>query len=131
MVPNVAKQQVLGQADEVRKALERTGANGTAVAKDLGVSRYGYGTKRPGLRRKLAALVRLAHRTHAIGGTIKQRCTMMASVLFGRCLCGSKCHHITECQLKSTSTGSGHMWSAAQVGSGRGPCQATSQAVAG
>lgn len=56
MVLNAAKQQVLGLTKAVRDAWEARGRTAAAVAKDLCISHYGYGTTHPELSRKTKSL---------------------------------------------------------------------------
>lgn len=70
MVLNDGNQQVLGVTVEVRCVWERLGTMATGVAKDRGVSHFGYGTKHPGLAAKLAAMCQTAkHINVTVGNT--------------------------------------------------------------
>lgn len=95
------KQQVLGLTNTVRDAWEARGGTAVAVAKDLGISHYGYGTNHPELGRKVESLRASAQRICSTGGTQTGRCNIMTAVLFGKCLCGSEYHYITERQIVS------------------------------
>lgn len=96
MVLNDGKQQVLGLTKEVLAALEQRGSAAAWVANYLGVSRSGYGDRRPELSGKLGALLNTKHRIRVAGESKQLRCNMMGSTLFGRCLYGSQCHCITD-----------------------------------
>lgn len=93
MVFNDGKQQVLGLTKEVRDAWRQYGEV-AQVAKDVGVRHDGYKEKRPELDATLAGLQRTNQRIRAAGGSKQVRCTMMAPVVYDRCLwVGMPLHH--------------------------------------
>lgn len=49
----------------------------------------------------MSGLWRAAQRIKVTGGTGRQRCTMMASVLFGWCLYGPECHYTAQKKRKA------------------------------
>lgn len=57
---------------------------------------HGYKDKGPELDTKLAGLQVTSQRIKATSGSRQLRGTMMASVLYGKCLYGSGCHYINR-----------------------------------